>query len=82
MSSFSCEVTRTSWPRRCHWVTLQPTEHREQTVSVRVMSHGRDSNRHTREVRAPTGQRSMMLPLKIDFRGWSNWLVMNDCTPR
>jgi len=24
----------------------------------------------------------MMLPLKIDLSGWSNWLVMNDWTPR
>ena len=54
----------------------------EQIVSVWVMSHGRDSKRHTRDVRAPTGQRSMMLPLKIDWSGWSNWLVMNDRTPR
>ena len=27
MSSFSRDVTRTSWPRRCHCVTLQPTAH-------------------------------------------------------
>ena len=82
ISSFSRDVTRTSWPRRCHCVTLQPTEHLEQIVSLCVMSHGRDSKRHTRDVRAPTGQRSMMLPLKIDWSGWSNWLVMNDRTPR
>jgi len=61
---------------------LQPTAHLEQMLSVWVMSHGRDSKRHTREVRAPTGHRSMMLPLKIDCSGWSNWLVIYDCTPR
>src|SRR5207245_9227470 len=82
MSSFSRDVTRTSWPRRCHCVTLQPTEHFEQIVPLFDMSQGRDSKRHTREVRAPTGQRSMMLSLKIDLSGWSNWLVMNDWTPR
>ena len=82
MSSFSCEVTRTSWPRRCHCVTLQPTAHLEQIVAVLVMSHGRDSKRHTRDVRAPTGHRSMMLPLKTDCSGWSNWLAMTVCTPR
>ena len=82
MSSFSRDVTRTSWPRRCHWVTLHPTEQREQIVSLWLMSHGRDSKRQTREVSAPTGQRSMMLPLKIDCSGRSNWLVMKDCTPR
>ena len=63
-------------------VTLQPTAHFEQTLAVCVMSHGRDSKRHTREVSAPTGHRSMMLPLKFDWRGRSNWLVMNDSTPR
>src|SRR5260370_21641767 len=81
MSSFSRDVTRTSWPRRCHSVTLQPTAHLEQMLGVWVMSHGRDSKRHTREVRAPTGQRSMMLPLKIDCSGWSNRLVIYDWTP-
>ena len=57
-------------------VTLQPTAHLEQTDAVWSMSQGRDSKRHTREVSAPTGQRSMMLPLKIDCSGRSNWLVM------
>jgi hypothetical protein len=40
------------------------------------MSQGRDSNRQTRLVSAPTGQRSMMLPLKTDWSGRSNWLAM------
>ena len=63
-------------------VTLHPTEHFEQMLAVCSMSHGRDSKRQTREVRAPTGQRSMILPLKIDCSGWSNSLVMYDWTPR
>ena len=63
-------------------MTLHPTAHFEQTLDVCVMSHGRDSKRHTRDVRAPTGHRSMMLPLKMDCSGCSSWLVMYDCTPR
>jgi hypothetical protein len=76
ISSFSWEVTRTSWCRRFQSVTLQPTAHLEQTEGTWSMSQGRDSKRHTRLVRAPTGQRSMMLPENTDLSGWSNWLVM------
>ena len=61
---------------------MQPTAHLEQTLGVWRMSQGRDWNRQTLEVRAPTGQRSMMLPLNTLVSGSSNWVAMYDSTPR
>jgi hypothetical protein len=63
-SSLSRASTRTTFmSSRTVSSTLHWDGHRVQTVPAPSMSHGRARNRYAREVSAPTGHSSMMLPL-------------------
>ncbi len=55
---------RLTFPSRVVAVMLQPTGQSPQTVGTFWISHGRASKRYCVDVRAPTGQSSITLPLK------------------
>jgi len=57
-------VTRLISLSRSVTSVLQPTEQPAHTEGVTLMSHGRLTNRYGLLVSAPTGQRSMVLPVK------------------
>jgi hypothetical protein len=58
------ERIRLTLPSRVVALMLQPTGHMPQTVGTFWISHGRASNLYVVDVRAPTGQSSITLPLK------------------
>ena len=57
-------VTRFTSLSRSVISTLQPMEHPAHTDGVFLMSQGRLTNRYGLLVSAPTGHRSMVLPVK------------------
>ena len=62
-------MIRLSWPSRWVSSTLQPTGQPPHTDGAFWMSHGRETNRYGMLVRAPTGHRSMMLPVNRPMYG-------------
>ena len=75
-------VRRLIWPSRSVISRLQPTEQPAQMDGALRTSHGRLTNRYGTEVSAPTGHRSMVLPVKRPSYGSPLNVAISVWSPR